>query len=87
MIERLASKVDKLNMKAQEIEPRYKNKFVKAELERRKRIYIDKASNLKAKIKRLERVRLYYEKRMKEKEEKKREKEKEKESMKEKRGK
>lgn len=71
VIEKLENKIKKLEDKAKALEDKYKGKLIKAELERRKKLLALKASNLRTKIKRLERVRLYFEKKLKEKEEKK----------------
>ncbi|MDI6855416.1 MAG: hypothetical protein QMD21_01345 [Candidatus Thermoplasmatota archaeon] len=70
IIKKLEVKIGKLEEKADKLEDKYKGKVIKAEIERRKKALALKASNLRTKIKRLERVRLYFEKKMKEREEK-----------------
>ncbi|MEW6069048.1 MAG: hypothetical protein AB1485_00355 [Candidatus Thermoplasmatota archaeon] len=73
IIKKLEGKIDELERKAKTLEEKYKGKLIKAEIERRKKALALKMTNLRAKIKTLERIRLYFEKKIKEKEEKKKE--------------
>lgn len=74
-IEKLKTKIAAVELKTEELAKKCDaGKVTKAEREKKKRALIAKIGILRAKIRHLERVRLYWEKKMKEKEEEKKKK-------------